>query len=84
MPNYNRKGPENKGPMTGRKMGKGNPENKGLTEEEIARKNEKESGGNKGRGSKDGSGKNKGRGRKGFGGRKKGQNRRHRPANPGK
>ena len=35
MSNFNRKGPENCGAMTGRKMGKCNPENKNQTEEEI-------------------------------------------------
>jgi len=35
MPNLNRKGPNGEGAMTGRKMGKCNPENKGKTDEEI-------------------------------------------------
>ena len=35
MPNLNRKGPNGEGSMTGRKMGKCNPENKGKTDEEI-------------------------------------------------
>jgi hypothetical protein len=35
MPNLNRKGPNGEGAMTGRKMGKYSPENKGKTDEEI-------------------------------------------------
>lgn len=35
MPNLNRKGPNGEGAMTGRKLGKCNPENKGKTDEEI-------------------------------------------------
>jgi len=35
MPNLNRKGPNGEGAMTGRKMGRCNPENKGKTDEEI-------------------------------------------------
>jgi hypothetical protein len=35
MPGLNRKGPNGEGAMTGRKMGKCNPENKGKTDEEI-------------------------------------------------
>lgn len=37
MPNLNRKGPNGEGAMTGRKLGKCNPENKGKTDEEIMR-----------------------------------------------
>jgi len=35
MPNLNRRGPEGEGPMTGRKMGRCNPDNKGKTNEQI-------------------------------------------------
>jgi len=35
MPNLNRKGPEGAGAMTGRKLGKCSPDNKGKTDEEI-------------------------------------------------
>ncbi len=35
MPGLNRKGPQSEGPMTGRKMGRCNPENKGKTDDEI-------------------------------------------------
>jgi len=35
MPNLNRKGPNGEGAMTGRKLGKCSPENKGKTDEEI-------------------------------------------------
>jgi hypothetical protein len=35
MPGLNRKGPQGEGPMTGRKMGRCNPDNKGKTDEEI-------------------------------------------------
>ena len=35
MPNLNKKGPDGNGPMTGRKLGHCNPENKGKTDEEI-------------------------------------------------
>ncbi len=35
MSGLNRKGPSNEGPMTGRKMGRCNPENKGKTSDEI-------------------------------------------------
>lgn len=37
MPNLNRKGPNGEGAMTGRKLGKCNPENKGKTDEKIMR-----------------------------------------------
>ena len=36
MPGLNRKGPQGEGPMTGRKMGRCNPDNKGKTDEEIS------------------------------------------------
>ena len=71
MPNYNRKGPEGEGPRTGRKLGKSNPENRGLSEEEIAQNNANKSRQHKGRGrndeetddrgKRDGSGKGRGR-----------------------
>ncbi len=35
MPGLNRKGPNEEGPMTGRKMGHCNPENKGKSDAEI-------------------------------------------------
>ncbi len=35
MPGLNRKGPIGEGPMTGWKMGRCNPDNKGKTDEEI-------------------------------------------------
>jgi len=35
MPNLNRKGPENAGPLTGRKLGRCNPDNKGKTDDQI-------------------------------------------------
>lgn len=35
MPGLNRKGPLGEGPMTGRKMGRCNPENRGKTDDEI-------------------------------------------------
>jgi len=35
MPNFNRKGPHGSGQLTGRKMGKCNPENKDKTIDEI-------------------------------------------------
>ncbi len=60
MPNYNRKGPENEGPRTGRKLGRSHSENKGLSEEEIARKNADQPRERQGRGRRDGSGKNQG------------------------
>jgi len=39
MPVLNRKGPNGYGPMTGRKMGRCNPENKGKTDDEIIQSN---------------------------------------------
>ena len=35
MPGLNRKGPQGEGSMTGRKMGRCNPDNKGKTDDEI-------------------------------------------------
>ena len=35
MPGLNRRGPNNEGPMTGRRTGRCNPENKGKTSDEI-------------------------------------------------
>jgi hypothetical protein len=35
MPGLNRRGPNDEGPMTGRKMGRCNPDNKGKTDDEI-------------------------------------------------
>ena len=48
MPGLNRKGPNGEGAMTGRRMGRCNPDNKGKTVEEIAQKRELET--EKGRG----------------------------------
>ena len=36
MPGLNRKGPQGDGPMTGRRMGRCNPDNKGKTDNEIS------------------------------------------------
>ena len=35
MPGLNRKGPNGKGAMTGKRMGRCNPDNKGKTDDEI-------------------------------------------------
>ncbi len=35
MPGLNRRGPQGEGPMTGRRMGRCNPDNKGKTDDEI-------------------------------------------------
>ena len=35
MPGLNRRGPLGEGPMTGRRMGRCNPDNKGKTDDEI-------------------------------------------------
>lgn len=43
MPRFNRRGPMGEGPMTGRKLGQCNPENKGKTENEITQKNDSSS-----------------------------------------
>lgn len=48
MPGLNRKGPAGEGAMTGRRMGRCNPENRDKTVEEIAQKREVET--EKGRG----------------------------------
>jgi len=48
MPGLNRKGPNGEGAMTGRRMGRCNPENKGKTVDEIAQNRESTS--NKGHG----------------------------------
>lgn len=40
MPGLNRKGPNGEGAMTGRRMGRCNPENRGKTVEEIAQNRE--------------------------------------------
>jgi len=53
MPGLNRKGPSGEGPMTGKKMGLCNPENKGKTEEEII---QTKSAANTDRGMRDGRG----------------------------
>ena len=41
MPNLDKSGPMGRGPMTGRKEGRCNPENRGLTREEILQQEEK-------------------------------------------
>lgn len=69
MPGLNRKGPEGKGAMTGRQMGRCNPENKGKMNDEIVQsrmsspfeKDEMEYGYGRGRGL------GRGFGAKGFG-----------------
>lgn len=35
MPGLNRRGPQGEGPMTGRRMGRCNPDNQGKTDDEI-------------------------------------------------
>mgnify|MGYP003865527871 CR=1 FL=1 len=40
MPNLDKSGPMGEGPMTGRKQGRCNPKNKGLTKEEILQQEE--------------------------------------------
>lgn len=52
MPGLNRQGPQGEGPMTGRRMGRCNPENKGKTDEEILQNKDlsQESGQGMGRG----------------------------------
>lgn len=40
MPGLNRKGPNGEGAMTGRRMGRCNPENRSKTDEEIAQNRE--------------------------------------------
>lgn len=40
MPNYDRTGPMGEGAMTGRRMGRCNPDNKGLSREDLQDKNE--------------------------------------------
>lgn len=35
MPGLNRRGPQGEGPMTGRRMGRCNPDNNGKTDEEM-------------------------------------------------
>lgn len=42
MPGLNRKGPLGEGAMTGRKLGRCNPDNKGKTDEEIVRDREQQ------------------------------------------
>jgi hypothetical protein len=41
MPGLNRQGPKNQGAMTGRRMGRCNPNNKGKTNDEILNESEK-------------------------------------------
>jgi predicted Fe-Mo cluster-binding NifX family protein len=68
MPDLNRKGPEGKGSGTGRKQGKCNPGNKGLSEEEIRNKQNQGQGKGLGRGAGKGNGTGMGnRGGKGRG-----------------
>lgn len=63
MPGLNRRGPNGEGPMTGRKMGRCNPDNKGKTDDEILQ-NRNET--NQGQGNFFGRGLGRGKGR-GFG-----------------
>ncbi|NJK96090.1 MAG: DUF5320 domain-containing protein [Bacteroidales bacterium] len=63
MPGLNKKGPIGDGPMTGRRMGRCNPENRGKTDEEIMQSRDVES---PGQGQIFGHGLGRGRGR-GFG-----------------
>jgi hypothetical protein len=60
MPNLNRKGPNGEGAMTGKKMGKCSPENKGKTDDEIFQDKTMSSQPGKGMGC--GQGRGKGRG----------------------
>ena len=43
MPGLNRRGPNGEGPMTGRRMGRCNPDNKGKTDDEILQNRASES-----------------------------------------
>ncbi|MDP3913756.1 MAG: DUF5320 domain-containing protein [Bacteroidota bacterium] len=69
MPGLNRRGPMGEGPMTGRKMGQCNPDNKGKTDDEILqnRSSSLEPGRGMGRGQGLGSGLGIGRGQGGLG-----------------
>jgi hypothetical protein len=66
MSGLNRKGPEGEGPMTGRRMGHCNPENKGKTDQEILqnRMSSLQPGQGQGRGSGLGQGRGLGKGLK--------------------
>ncbi|MFA6334922.1 MAG: DUF5320 domain-containing protein [Bacteroidales bacterium] len=67
MPRLNGRGPNGEGPMTGRNMGRCNPDNKGLSEEEILKNStsssQKGMGLRRGAGAKNGLGKGLGQGR---------------------
>jgi hypothetical protein len=65
MPGLNRRGPNGAGPMTGRKMGRCNPDNKGKTDDEIIQSSSTSSQSNQrmGRGRGRGMGKGLGLGR---------------------
>ncbi|MCK9561962.1 MAG: hypothetical protein M0R02_04485 [Bacteroidales bacterium] len=49
MANFNRKGPQNEGPMTGRKQGLCKPGNRGLSRDELLQKDQPMGGYGKGR-----------------------------------
>lgn len=66
MPGLNKRGPNSGGSMTGRKMGRCNPENKGKTDEEIIQNKEASFGFGKGAGRGQGRGRKSGQG-KGMG-----------------
>lgn len=64
MANFNRKGPQNEGPMTGRKQGLCKPENHGLSRDELLQKDQAMDGGyGKGLGIRREQGSGMGRGR---------------------
>jgi len=68
MPKLNRKGPMGEGAMTGRKLGKCNPENKGKTDEEILQSKTESAQTSRGMGNGQGKGMGNGQGRgKGLG-----------------
>jgi len=63
MSNFNRKGPQNEGPMTGRKQGLCNPENRGLNRAELVQKDQPVAGYGRGLGMRRGRGFGMGNGR---------------------
>lgn len=63
MSNFNRKGPQNEGPMTGRKKGLCNPENRGLNRDELVQKDQPVAGYGRGLGMRRGRGFGMGNGR---------------------
>ena len=70
MPGLNRRGPNGEGSMTGRRMGRCNPDNKGKTDDEILQNRTSESQTNppfgRGRGFGQGQGRGFGRGLRRF------------------